>query len=128
MIARPLIATLLTSICVASYGQGGTMRSTLDDQTAVAVTIYNENLALIKDRRQLELPTGTSQLEFRGVSARMRPETAMLRHLEQPDALSVIEQNFDFDLLSPQTLLEKYAGKQVRICLLYTSDAADERG
>ena len=47
------------------------MRSTLDDQTAVAVTIYNENLALIKDRRQLELPAGASQLEFRGVSARM---------------------------------------------------------
>lgn len=91
------------------------MRSTLEDQTAVAVTIYNDDLALVKDRRTLQLPAGDSQLAFRGVSAKMQPETAMLRHVSKPDALTVMEQNFDFDLLTPASLLEKYVGKRVQI-------------
>ncbi len=91
------------------------MRSTIEDQTAVAVTIYNDNLALVKDRRELQLDKGTSQLAFRGVSAQMRAETAMLRQINNPNSLRVFEQNFDFDLLSPQSLLEKYTGKTIQI-------------
>jgi len=49
------------------------------------------------------------------VSAQMRPETALLRDLEKSDALQILEQNFDFDLLTPQKLLEKYLGRDVRI-------------
>lgn len=90
-------------------------RSTLADQKEVAVTIYNENLALIKDQRQLQLGVGSSSLAFRDVSARMRPETALLRSISAPGSLSVLEQNFDFDLLTPQKLLEKYVGKTVNI-------------
>lgn len=87
-------------------------RSTLDEQTAVAVTIYNDDLALIRDRRRVDLPAGRSELAFRDVSARIRPETALLRASEGP-APSVIEQNFDFDLLTPAALLEKYVGREV---------------
>jgi hypothetical protein len=101
------------------------MRSTLQDQSAVAVTIYNENLALVKDRRQLQLDQGASQLAFRGVSALMRPETAMLRNVDDPETLAVVEQNFDFDLLTPQTLLEKYTGKVVRIARMNPATGAE---
>jgi hypothetical protein len=90
-------------------------RSTLDDQTAVAVTIYNEDLALVKDRRRLELPVGGLDLAFRDVSARMQPETALLRGLTEGASLQVIEQNFDFDLLTPGKLLEKYVGRPVGV-------------
>lgn len=90
-------------------------RSTLDDQTAVAVTIYNEDLALVKDRRRLELPIGGLDLAFRDVSARMQPETALLRGLTEGASLQVIEQNFDFDLLTPGKLLEKYVGRPVGV-------------
>lgn len=89
--------------------------STLQDQSSVAVTIYNENLALIKDQRKLSLGAGQNTLAFRDVSARMRPETALLRSLSHPGKLSVVEQNFDFDLLTPQKLLEKYVGKTVNL-------------
>ncbi|MEN9472999.1 MAG: hypothetical protein RLZZ495_1088, partial [Pseudomonadota bacterium] len=64
-------------------------RSTLADQQEVAVTIYNENLALIKDQRKLQLKTGSNALAFRDVSARMRPETALLRSVSAPGSLSV---------------------------------------
>jgi len=89
--------------------------STLADQQSVAVTIYNEDLALIKDTRRVTLTAGTNSLALREVSGRMRPETASLRSLTHPGALSLLEQNFDFDLLTPATLLEKYVGRDVRI-------------
>lgn len=90
-------------------------RSILEDQTGVAVTIYNQDLALVKDRRRLELPVGGLNLAFRDVSAHMQPETALLRGLTEGATIKVIEQNFDFDLLTPNKLLEKYVGHPVGI-------------
>jgi hypothetical protein len=89
--------------------------STLSDQQSVAVTIYNENLALIKDTRRIALDPGENRLALREVSGQMRPETALLRSLSSPGSVSLIEQNFDFDLLTPAKLLEKYVGRNVRI-------------
>ncbi len=91
------------------------MRSTLQDQQSVAVTIYNQDLALVKDQRRISLGSGANTLAFRDVSAQIRPETALLRSISTPGKLSVIEQNFDFDLLTPDKLLEKYVGKTVGI-------------
>jgi hypothetical protein len=85
------------------------------DQTGVAVTIYNEDLALVKDSRKLKLNNGLSALSFRDVSAQIKPETALLRSLLPNTSLQVLEQNFDFDLLTPEKLLEKYVGQQVSV-------------
>jgi hypothetical protein len=96
-------------------GATGELRSTLSDQQAVAVTIYNNDLALVKDRRLLTLPAGRLQLAFRDVSARIRPQTALLRDVDGGERIAVVEQNFDFDLLTPAKLLEKYVGREVGI-------------
>lgn len=96
----------------AAIAGSGEQTSTLADQEAVAVTIYNENLALIKDKRTLTLAKGDNVLAIREVSGRMRPETALLQSSSQQD-ITVIEQNFDFDLLTPQKLLEKYVGRTI---------------
>jgi hypothetical protein len=90
-------------------------RSTLEDQEQVAVTIYNRDLALVKDVREIRLGKGVNRLAFRDVSAKIKPETALLRSLKAPHSLSLIEQNFDFDLLTPQKLLEKYVGKRIGV-------------
>lgn len=102
-------------------------RSTLNDQQEVAVTIYNNNLALVKDQRKLTLASGQVALAFRDVSAQMRPETALLRSISAPGSLSVIEQNFDFDLLTPQKLLEKYVGKTVGIIRMNPATGVETR-
>jgi hypothetical protein len=94
---------------------GPERRSTLDDQQAVAVTIYNEELALVKDTRKVTLDGGANRLALRDVSGRMRPETALLRSLSNPGSFDLLEQNFDFDLLTPAKLLEKYVGRSVRV-------------
>lgn len=113
---RPCLAvSLFASLTSLSAVASDELRSTLADQQSVAVTIYNENMALVKDQRKIQLGSGQSALAFRDVSAQMRPETALLRSLTTPGKLSVIEQNFDFDLLTPQKLLEKYVGKSVNV-------------
>lgn len=98
-----------------AWAQGGEKVTTLDDQLGVAVTIYNEDLALVKDRRKITVDQGEGVLAFKEVSARMQPETALLRSPQSDGALRVIEQNFDFDLLTPQKLLDKYVGRSVGI-------------
>jgi hypothetical protein len=108
-----ILLVLLLSAAYALAGSGEKV-STLEDQKEVAVTIYNENLALVKDKRTLRLPAGESTLAFREVSGMMRPATALLQSSVQQD-ITVIEQNFDFDLLTPEKLLEKYVGKTIGV-------------
>lgn len=110
-----LLLTLSLFLASAAFASGAEKLTTLDDQTSIAVTIYNNNLALVKDQRKLIMDKGFNTLAFRGVSAKMRPETALLRSLTPNNQLRVLEQNFDFDLLTPQKLLEKYTGKQVQL-------------
>lgn len=80
-------------------------------QGDVAVTIYNNNLALVQDKRELRLPAGKSRQDFPDVSAQIRPETVTLA---APGA-TVVEQNFDFDLLTPEALMEKAVGQNVTV-------------
>ena len=110
-----VVAMLTAGAALPQAAAAAERRSTLDDQQSVAVTIYNEDLALVKDVRQVVLDAGVGRLALRDVSARMRPETAQLRNVLRPGAFDLLEQNFDFDLLTPAKLLEKYVGQTVRI-------------
>ena len=89
--------------------------TTLRDQQALAVTIYNSNLALVRDQREVRLPKGDVELAYQEVAALIRPETALLRNLTDPKGFWINEQNFDFDLLTPQKLLEKFVGRKVTV-------------
>ncbi len=117
MLRTRLQAAIAAALCTISSAHAAIEEkpSTLADQQSVAVTIYNENLALVKDVRRIALGVGLNRLALREVSGGMRPETALLRSLSHPGSLSLIEQNFDFDLLTPAKLLEKYVGRTVRI-------------
>ncbi|HEX6297948.1 MAG TPA: DUF4139 domain-containing protein [Burkholderiales bacterium] len=117
------VATALAAF--SSWGAVQEKPSTLNDQQSVAVTIYNENLALIKDLRRVMLEAGRNRLALREVSGRMRPETALLRSVSHPGSLSLLEQNFDFDLLTPGKLLEKYVGSNVRIVRIHPTTGAE---
>ncbi len=111
----PRLTILAASLLLALPAIATESTSNLQDQQNVAVTIYNENLALVKDQRKIGIAGGQSALAFRDVSAQIRPETALLRSLSSPGKLNVVEQNFDFDLLTPEKLLEKYVGKTVNV-------------
>ncbi len=99
---------LLGTATPAAQAAEGEIVSTAQDQKGLSLTIYNTDLALIKDKRQISLPAGNSTLAFREVSARIRPETALLN-----GAVDILEQNFEYDLLTPESLLSKYVGREV---------------
>jgi hypothetical protein len=100
--------------------------SSAADREAVAVTVYNDDLALVKERRKVDLASGLNRLSLREVAAQMRPETALLRAVGgQP--LSLVEQNFDFDLLTPQKLLEKYVGREVTVIRPHPTNDSEKR-
>lgn len=108
--------TLLALALLAATGvQANEERlSSAAEQTALAVTIYNGDLALVKDARRVRVNNGDNRLAWRDVSARMQAETALLRALDGKK-LQLLEQDFDFDLLTPQKLLEKSVGDGVRV-------------
>jgi hypothetical protein len=89
--------------------------TTLGDQTDLNVTVYNSNVALVRDVRQLALPGGAFTLKFEDIAATVNPATVHFRSLTEPDKLSVVEQNYEFDLLEPAKLLDKYVGKEVTL-------------
>jgi hypothetical protein len=101
--------------------------TTLADQRELALTIYNDDLALVKDQRQVNLSAGTNRLAWRDVSARIRPETALLRSLDDASGLRLLEQNFDFDVLTPQKLLEKNVGNTVTVIKTNPATGAETR-
>src|SRR5574339_186219 len=93
---KKVTAAVALALCPLAHAAVQEKPSTLADQQSVAVTIYNENLALVKDQRRIGFDAGRNRLALREVSARMRPETALLRSLSHPGSLSLLEQNFDF--------------------------------
>jgi len=96
----------------AAAAQGS---STLDDQTELALTVYNSNIALVRDVRTLQLPRGTFDLQFMDIAATVNPATVHFRSLSEPDRVSVLEQNYEYDLLEPDKLLRKYVGRDVTL-------------
>ena len=89
--------------------------STLDDQTELAVTVYNSDLALVRDVRNLTLSPGTSNLRFMDIAATVNPATVHFRSLSEPSRVSILEQNYEYDLLEPDKLLRKYVGRDVTL-------------
>jgi hypothetical protein len=93
--------------------------TTLNDQTELAVTVYNSNIALVRDVRQLQLPNGGFRLKFMDIAATVNPATVHFRSLSEPDKIYVTEQNYEYDLLEPAKLLNKYVGKEVTLVRSY---------
>jgi hypothetical protein len=89
--------------------------TTEKDQVDLAVTVYNSNIALVRDVRQIRLPSGMFPLHFEDVAASINPATVHFRSLVDASKLNVIEQNYEFDLVDPQKLLQKYVGKEVTL-------------
>jgi hypothetical protein len=110
---RVFLATALVATpALAQSGQGN-----------VAVTIYNDNLALVQDTRQIAIPVQRSRQEFPDVSGQIRPETVTL----SGDDIAIVEQNFDYDLLSPAKLMEKAVGQQITLVRTNPATGAEAR-
>ena len=109
---KPLLLALLFSALLGeSAASETTARSADGDRKDVTVTVYNENLGLVHEVRTIALPVGESTLELEGVPAAMDPTSVSFR----AEGARVLEQNFEYDLLSPASLLDKYVGREVEL-------------
>src|SRR5580704_9961641 len=118
LLALPFLyrsASAETSSQEAQQAAGGTVTTTLADQSEVSVTVYNSDLALVRDVRQLSLPPGESLLRFMDIAASINPATVHFRSIAEPTKLGVLEQNYEYDLLDPNKLLQKYVGREVTL-------------
>jgi hypothetical protein len=95
--------------------QSAFQTTTQKDQTDLSITVYNSNLALVRDVRKMNLHAGVFPLHFEDVAASINPATVHLRSLTDPSKLSVLEQDYEYDLLDPQKLLQKYVGREVTL-------------
>ena len=116
---RTLAIVLMVATSLATGAEAAQVAVGRDTQTDVMVTIYNGNLGLVKDVRETRLPTGLHETEFTDVAAQIDPTTVHLKSLTDPAGLRILEQNYEYDLLSSEKLLEKYVGRLVR---LYNTD------
>ena len=85
----------------------------LDDQESVSVTVYNSDIGLVRDIRQLQLPAGRTELRFGEVAAKIMPQTVHIKSITHANQLHVLEQNYEYDLLTPRKLLDKFVGKEI---------------
>jgi hypothetical protein len=104
-----------TTGSVMAAAPAGRATVTQENQKEVAVTIYNGNLGLVKDIRELVLGPGTQEVKFMDVAAQIDPTTVHLKSLTDANGIHILEQNYEYDLLNPQKLLDKFVGKKVKL-------------
>jgi hypothetical protein len=109
------LAIAVDSGAPAAPEQKSPLISTLDNQSQVSVTIYNSNLGLVKDVREIDLSDGEHELRFMDVASEIIPTTVHVKSLTDAQGFAVLEQNYEYDLMSPEKLMEKYVGKEVKI-------------
>lgn len=91
-----------------------TMTSTAKDSRGVSLTIYNQNFAVVRENRQITLREGVNFLRYEDVAAQIDPTSISFKSLTAPNAVAVREQNYQYDLLNPTSILNKSVGKTVR--------------
>ncbi len=119
--------SLSAALAAPSVASAEPQTSTEADRKAVSITVYNQNFGVVREVRELKtLGTGQVSLEFRDVAANIQPETVAIKSLTAPGAISVLEQNYRYDLLTPQTLLEKFVGKKIRTYRYHEATGKEE--
>lgn len=111
-----LLATTIMFSALSFANAQAVTKSTVDDQIAVEVTVYNSNMGLVKDTRKIKLPKGKeNELQFMDVASYIMPVTVHVKSLTEPDRFGVLEQNYEYDLMNSDKLLDKYVGKKIKL-------------
>lgn len=120
-----ILLAIVTGICLSLKGREGlgaksdgepvTTSVTQEQQKEVSLTVYNQNLGLVKDNREIRLGSDVHEIRFMDVASQINPTTVHLKSLTDPQGLKILEQNYEYDLLNPAKLLDKYVGKKIKI-------------
>lgn len=92
-----------------------TLVSYAQEKEQVELTIYNQNFGLVKDQRLFQLQSGLNKIEFRDVAALIEPTSVHFSSLTAPGSCTILEQNYEYDLVSSDKLLSKYIDKNIKV-------------
>ena len=109
--------TMCLAATVTAIAQSSDQTTTARDRQSVNITVYNSNLGLVRETRRLTLPPGRIALRFADVTSQIRPETVHLASLTAPSSLRILEQNYQYDLLNPAKLMDKFVGREITLVL-----------
>ncbi|MGD9546955.1 MAG: DUF4139 domain-containing protein [Candidatus Krumholzibacteriia bacterium] len=112
LILATLAVAVLTAAGEGAAGDAPLLSSDSSDRTRVDITVYNRNLALVREIRTVDLPAGEFTLEYREVPSAINPVTLLVEG-DRRSGLAIYEQNYEFDLMSREKILQKYVGRPV---------------
>ncbi len=113
MDARKMILTISTLI-LSSVVLFATS-SPAEEKEGIALTVYNQNIALVKEVRALDLEEGTSSIRYTDVASKIDATSVHIESLTRPEGFTVLEQNFEYDLVSTDRLLQKYLDRKISL-------------
>ena len=89
----------------------------IPDPSGIAITIYNDNFAVVKERRIMDFEQGINTVRFTDVASSIDPTSVNFKSLRSPDDITILEQNYEYDLVNTESLLKRYLDKEVQIFL-----------
>ena len=98
---------LLLALCASCDAQ------TVSGPKSIQLTVYNQNFALIKDVRSVNLAKGITSIEVEDVAAKIDPTSVLFKSITAPNSVVILEQNYQYDLISPENILNKSVGERL---------------
>ena len=109
---------MFRTVCVlAGIASAAAAQAQTQDQRALAVTVYNQNFALIKDVRPLDLSSGVQTVRIDDVAASIDATSVHFKALNNPGSVAVLEQNFQYDLAGAERILDRYLNRPVQVVM-----------
>jgi hypothetical protein len=121
-----IFVSLWLLVILTAGGMAAPQTSMIKDQQAVALTIYNSNLGLVKETRLVHIQQGVHLLKFMDVPGKIEPASVTLKSLIDGTSLNILEQNYEYDRVSQQKLLEKFVGQKVNLVWLNPDSKKEE--
>jgi hypothetical protein len=122
---KSFMAALVVTVLFCAAVRAETTKSTAAQRTDVSVTIYNRNLGLVREVRTLSIPSGAVSLEFQDVAREIDAKSVRVEAIKGLGGFTVLEQNYEFDLMSPEKLMEKYVGRSVELMVKHPQTGAE---
>ena len=119
-LASVVAAMMLAVPCFAA--------GTVGKPTAIELTIYNQNFALVKEQRQMTLEQGLNHMAVADVAATIEPDSVSFKSLDDPNGVVVREQNYQYDVVNSKTILNKSVGKHIKVRQYYNGQVKEIEG
>ncbi len=109
------LSCFLMTVMVVCLVFGGQCRAAAEK--GVALTIYNDNFAVVKESREMLFQEGVNKLKFTDVASAIDPTSVRFECVSSPGAVSILEQNYEYDLVNTASLLKRYIDKTVSVAV-----------